>query len=95
MIRKVLAGALLVALGLSLAGCSSVSVATQSFIVPCEKTYYHTVLWSPDGQHIAVASTIDGNRDIVVITPDGSVVRRIRRTGSDFYPAWLRVGNRE
>ena len=51
--------------------------------------------WSPDGRHLAVASTIDGERDIVVITPGGSVVRRIRRPGADFYPAWLVVGNRE
>lgn len=51
--------------------------------------------WSPDGRHIAVAATFDGNRDIVVITPEGSVVRHVRRTGSDFYPAWLMVGNRE
>ena len=50
--------------------------------------------WSPDGRHLAVASTIDGDRDVVVITPDGSIVRRIHRTGADFYPAWI-VGNRE
>src|SRR4249919_3207025 len=40
--------------------------------------------WSPDGQHLAVTSTFDGHRDIVVITPDGIIVRRIRRSGVDF-----------
>ena len=52
--------------------------------------------WSPDGRHLAVASTIEGERDIVVITPDGGIVRRIRRPGADFYPAWMRrTENRE
>jgi Tol biopolymer transport system component len=46
--------------------------------------------WSPDGRHLAVASIIDGDRDIVVITPDGAVVKHIRRPGADFNPAWLK-----
>lgn len=46
--------------------------------------------WSPDGRHLAVSSVVDGDRDVLVITPDGAIVRRIRRPGWDFNPAWLR-----
>jgi Tol biopolymer transport system component len=46
--------------------------------------------WSPDGRHLAVVSTVDGDRDVIVITPNGTVVRRIRRPGTDFNPAWAR-----
>ena len=53
----------------------------------------YTPAWSPDSRHIGVASAIDADREVVVMTPDGSVVRRIRRPGADFYPAWLWSGS--
>ena len=51
--------------------------------------------WSPDGSRIAYASTVDDNRDIYVMTVDGS--NRVRLTShadEDTHPDWSPDGSR-
>jgi len=51
--------------------------------------------WSPDGEHLAFATTRDGNREIYRIDPDGSnAVRLTDHPNDDFEPAWSPDGRR-
>ena len=51
--------------------------------------------WSPDGTHIAVTSTRDGNREICVMEVDGSnVVNLTQHPENDHSPAWSPDGTR-
>jgi dipeptidyl aminopeptidase/acylaminoacyl peptidase len=45
--------------------------------------------WSPDGR-LAFSSDIDGDMDIFVVTPEGVELGRVRRSGTDRNPTWVR-----
>jgi TolB protein len=46
--------------------------------------------WSPNGEHIAILSAPDGDRDVFVVTTQGRIVSQVRREGADYNPAWSR-----
>lgn len=49
--------------------------------------------WSPDGKVIALVSTIDGKRQISLMSPDGADVRQFTYGPVEhFHPAWSRDG---
>ena len=51
--------------------------------------------WSPDGRHIAFASSRDGSFDIYLTRPDGSNVTRLTELeGGAFQPVWSPDGSR-
>ena len=54
--------------------------------------------WSPDGKHIAYASTIDRNNDIYVMDVDGGKPRKLTNSGDvhihNWKPSWSPDGNR-
>jgi len=48
--------------------------------------------WHPaDPGLIAAIAEVDGERDVVVVTPAGALVARLERAGDDRHPAWRRV----
>jgi TolB protein len=49
--------------------------------------------WSPDGDSIAFVSTIDGERQISLVSPEGAVMRQLTRGPAEhFHPAWSHDG---
>lgn len=51
----------------------------------------HAPAWHPSGDVIAVSATIEGEADIVLVSADdGHVTARVRRSGPDRHPAWIR-----
>lgn len=51
--------------------------------------------WSPDGKSVAFVSTVDGKRQISLVSPDGATVRQLTLgTAENFHPAWSRDGRR-
>jgi TolB protein len=51
--------------------------------------------WAPDGNSIAFVSTIDGKRQIFLMSPDGSKLRQLTHGPVEsFHPAWSRDGLR-
>lgn len=45
--------------------------------------------WSPDGQKIAFSGKMDGNMEIVVVSPDGKRLERLTENGArDYFPSW-------
>jgi TolB protein len=51
--------------------------------------------WAPDGNSIAFVSTIDGKRQISLMSPDGSKVRQLTHGPMEnFHPAWSPDGRR-
>ena len=54
--------------------------------------------WSPDGKHIAYASTIDRNNEIYVMDVDGGKPRKLTNSGDvhihNWKPSWSPDGNR-
>lgn len=51
--------------------------------------------WSPDGKSLALVSTVDGKRQISLVSPDDASVRQLTHgTAENFHPAWSRDGRR-
>ena len=51
--------------------------------------------WSPDWKSIAFVSTVDGQRQISLMSPDGASVRQLTHgPAENFHPAWSRDGRR-
>ncbi len=47
------------------------------------------ISWSPDGRRLALSSTVDGNREVVIVTPGtGEMVCLTRNDGADHSPSW-------
>lgn len=51
--------------------------------------------WPPDGKSVAFVSTVDGKRQISLVSPAGAGVRQLTQGPAEhFHPAWSRDGRR-
>ena len=52
-------------------------------------TYYSNASWSPDGSMVAFDAYVDFNREIFVVSSDGSNLHRLtHNSGDDVFPFW-------
>jgi TolB protein len=46
--------------------------------------------WSPNGRHLAFASTRSGRTHIFTIARDGNDLRQVTKAGNNVQPSWSR-----